>query len=112
MTENNKLGMIHKQTTAFTKKLSQYLLERNMKNKKNKKHNQDNLILGEVLNTTAPQYELEIPASMQYLFYAIGSMLNTAVFMPQSQKWFATNITALNISYKSVTMYSKHRYLL
>ena len=34
MTENNKLGMIYKQTTAFTKKLSQYLLEGNMKNYK------------------------------------------------------------------------------
>jgi hypothetical protein len=34
MTENNKLGMIHKQTTVFTKKLAQYLLEGNMKNYK------------------------------------------------------------------------------
>jgi len=49
---------------------------------------------------------------MQYLFYVISSVLNKAVFMPHSQKWFATNVTALNISYKSVTMYSKHRYLL
>jgi hypothetical protein len=38
------------------------------------------------LNTTTPEYELEIPAPMQYLFYAISSMLNEAVFMPQSQK--------------------------
>jgi len=34
MTENNRQGMLHKQTTAFTKKVSQYLLEGNMKNHK------------------------------------------------------------------------------
>jgi len=34
MTENNKLGMIHKQTTGFTKKLSQHLFEGNKKNYK------------------------------------------------------------------------------
>jgi len=58
--------------------------------------------VGEVLNTTTPEYELEIPAPIQYLFYSISSMLNKAVFMPQSQKWFATNVTAQNTFCKSL----------
>jgi hypothetical protein len=39
---------------------------------------------------------------MQYFFYAISSMLNKAVFMPQSQKWFATNVMAHNTFCKSL----------
>jgi len=54
------------------------------------------------LNSTAAEYELEIPAPIQYLFYAISSMVNTAAFMPQSQQWFATNVTAKNTFCKSL----------
>jgi hypothetical protein len=44
---------------------------------------------------------MEIPAPMQCLFYAISSM-HKAVFIPQPQKWFATNVTAQNIFCKNL----------